>query len=60
MTDNQRLFMVELPLAAPVIMAGIRTAAVWTIGTATLSTPVRTPRHAAAPGSKWAILLSSP
>jgi osmoprotectant transport system permease protein len=32
--------MVELPLAAPVIMAGIRTAAVWTIGTATLSTPV--------------------
>jgi len=41
MTDRQRLFMVELPLAAPVIMAGIRTAAVWTIGTATLSTPVR-------------------
>ncbi|HKT54320.1 MAG TPA: glycine betaine ABC transporter substrate-binding protein [Caulobacteraceae bacterium] len=40
MTDSQRLFMVELPLAAPVIMAGIRTAAVWTIGTATLSTPV--------------------
>jgi osmoprotectant transport system permease protein len=40
MTDNQRLSMVELPLAAPVIMAGIRTAAVWTIGTATLSTPV--------------------
>ena len=40
MTDRQRLFMVELPLAAPVIMAGIRTAAVWTIGTATLSTPV--------------------
>jgi osmoprotectant transport system permease protein len=40
MTDRQRLFMVELPLAAPVIMAGVRTAAVWTIGTATLSTPV--------------------
>ncbi len=40
MTDRQRLFQVELPLAAPVIMAGIRTAAVWTIGTATLSTPV--------------------
>ena len=40
MTDRQRLFMVELPLAAPVIMAGIRTAAVWTIGTATLATPV--------------------
>jgi osmoprotectant transport system permease protein len=31
---------VELPLAAPVIMAGVRTAAVWTIGAATLSTPV--------------------
>jgi osmoprotectant transport system permease protein len=31
---------VELPLAAPIIMAGIRTAAVWVIGTATLSTPV--------------------
>ncbi|HLI67666.1 MAG TPA: ABC transporter permease/substrate-binding protein [Caulobacteraceae bacterium] len=40
MTDRQRLLQVELPLAAPVIMAGIRTAAVWTIGTATLSTPV--------------------
>ncbi|MEZ5956608.1 MAG: ABC transporter permease/substrate-binding protein [Hyphomonadaceae bacterium] len=40
MTPNQRLAQVELPLAAPVIMAGVRTAAVWTIGTATLSTPV--------------------
>jgi osmoprotectant transport system permease protein len=40
MTDGQRLRMVELPLAAPVIMAGIRTAAVWVIGTATLATPV--------------------
>src|SRR6185437_423760 len=40
MTDRQRLFQVELPLAAPVIMAGVRTAAVWTIGAATLSTPV--------------------
>ena len=40
MTDRQRLVQVELPLAAPVIMAGIRTAAVWTIGAATLSTPV--------------------
>ncbi len=27
MTDRQRLFQVELPLAAPVIMAGVRTAA---------------------------------
>jgi osmoprotectant transport system permease protein len=40
MTSRQRLLQVELPLAAPVIMAGIRTAAVWTIGAATLSTPV--------------------
>jgi len=40
MTPRQRLFRVELPLAAPVIMAGIRTAAVWTIGMATLSTAV--------------------
>lgn len=40
MTDNQRLMKVELPLAAPVIMAGVRTAAVWTIGAATLATPV--------------------
>jgi osmoprotectant transport system permease protein len=40
MTARQRLFRVEVPLAAPVIMAGIRTAAVWTIGAATLSTPV--------------------
>ncbi len=40
MTPRQSLFLVELPLAAPVIMAGLRTAAVWVIGTATLSTPV--------------------
>ncbi|CAN7593710.1 ABC transporter permease subunit [Phenylobacterium sp. LjRoot225] len=40
MTPGQRLWQVELPLAAPVIMAGVRTAAVWTIGAATLSTPV--------------------
>jgi osmoprotectant transport system permease protein len=40
MTGRQSLFMVELPLALPVIMAGIRTAAVWVIGTATLSTPI--------------------
>ncbi len=29
-----------MPLALPVMMAGIRTAAVWVIGTATLSTPI--------------------
>ncbi|WP_374469045.1 glycine betaine ABC transporter substrate-binding protein [Phenylobacterium sp.] len=40
MTSGQKLLQVELPLAAPVIMAGVRTAAVWTIGAATLSTPV--------------------
>ncbi|HLL27040.1 MAG TPA: ABC transporter permease/substrate-binding protein [Xanthobacteraceae bacterium] len=40
MTRRQALLMVELPLALPVIMAGIRTSAVWTIGTATLATPV--------------------
>lgn len=40
MTPRQSLAMVELPLAMPVIMAGIRTAAVWVIGTATLSTPI--------------------
>jgi osmoprotectant transport system permease protein len=40
MTARQKLLRVELPLAAPVIMAGIRTAAVWTIGMATLSTTV--------------------
>ena len=40
MTRRQSLWMIELPLALPVIMAGIRTAAVWVIGTATLSTPI--------------------
>jgi osmoprotectant transport system permease protein len=40
MTRRQRLLRIEAPLAAPVAMAGIRTAAVWTIGGATLSTVV--------------------
>ncbi len=40
MTDGQRLLRVELPLALPVIVAGVRTSAVWLVGTATLSTPV--------------------
>ena len=40
MTERQSLRMVELPLALPVIMAGVRTASVWVIGTATLSTPI--------------------
>lgn len=40
MTDRQMLWKVELPLAAPVIIAGIRTATVWVVGIATLATPV--------------------
>jgi osmoprotectant transport system permease protein len=40
MTQKQQLWLVELPLALPVMMAGIRTAAVWVIGTATLATPI--------------------
>jgi osmoprotectant transport system permease protein len=40
MTSRQRLLRVELPLAMPVVIAGVRTSAVWTVGTATLSTPV--------------------
>ena len=37
MTEWQILRSVRLPLAAPTIMAGIRTAAIWTVGTATLA-----------------------
>jgi len=40
MTDWQRIRRVELPLSIPMLMAGVRTAAVWVIGAATLSTPV--------------------
>ena len=40
MTPMQQLTRVELPLAMPVIVAGIRTATVWIVGIATLSTPV--------------------
>lgn len=40
MTSRQQLLLVELPLAMPVIVAGIRTATVWVVGIATLSTPV--------------------
>ncbi|QIG78366.1 ABC transporter permease/substrate-binding protein [Stakelama tenebrarum] len=43
MTPRQRLLMVEAPLVAPVLMAGIRTSAVWVIGAATLSTTVGQP-----------------
>ena len=40
MTPMQTLCRVELPLAMPVILAGVRTATVWVVGIATLSTPV--------------------
>ena len=43
MTARQRLRLVELPLGASVILAGIRTASVWTIGAATLATTVGQP-----------------
>lgn len=38
MTPRQVLFMVEIPLALPIIMAGIRTATVLIIGVATIAT----------------------
>jgi osmoprotectant transport system permease protein len=40
MNERQVLLKVQLPLAAPVIIAGIRTATVWVVGIATLATPV--------------------
>lgn len=43
MTPWQSLWRVELPLAMPVIIAGVRTATVWVVGIATLSTPVGQP-----------------
>lgn len=43
MTTWQKLWLVEAPTALPTVMAGIRTAAVWTIGAATLSTTVGQP-----------------
>jgi osmoprotectant transport system permease protein len=43
MTRSQKLRLIEAPLAASVAIAGLRTAAVWTIGAATLSTTVGQP-----------------
>lgn len=43
MTPRQLLFKVELPLALPVIVAGIRTATVWVVGMATLATLIGQP-----------------
>ena len=40
MSDWQMLTRVQLPLAAPVMISGIRTATVLIVGTATLATPV--------------------
>ena len=43
MTSWQKLRLVEAPFAMPFIVAGIRTAAVWTVGAATLATMVGQP-----------------
>lgn len=40
MTDAQRLRIVELPLALPVVLAGLRIAVVLTVGTATIAAAV--------------------
>ena len=40
MTELQILLKVQLPLARPVILAGIRVATVWVIGTATLASAI--------------------
>lgn len=40
MTDRQRLLRVELPLAAPVILAGLRLATVAAVGTATIAAAI--------------------
>lgn len=40
MTDRQVLWQVELPLAAPTILAGVRIATVATIGTATIAAAI--------------------
>ncbi len=43
MTGLQSLWRIELPLALPVILTGVRTATVWVVGITTLSTPVGAP-----------------
>ena len=40
MTNRQLLMLVQLPLALPVMMAGIRTATVISVGVATLASPI--------------------
>ncbi len=63
MTSWQKLGLVEAPLVSPVLMAGIRTAAVWTIGAATLSTTVGQPSlgdmiFAGLQTQNWALVLA--
>lgn len=63
MTPAQKLRLVEAPLALPVVVAGIRTAAVWTIGAATLSTTVGQPSlgdmiFAGLQTQAWALVLA--
>ncbi|MBA4760643.1 ABC transporter permease/substrate-binding protein [Sphingomonas sp.] len=63
MTAWQKLRLVEAPIAAPVVMAGIRTAATWTIGAATLSTTVGQPSlgdliFAGLQTQNWALVLA--
>lgn len=63
MTRWQKLRLVEAPLVAPLVMAGIRTAAVWTIGAATLSTTVGQPSlgdliFAGLQTQNWALVLA--
>ncbi len=63
MTRWQKLRLVEAPLVAPVLMAGIRTAAVWTIGAATLSTTIGQPSlgdliFAGLQTQNWALVLA--
>ena len=63
MSPWQRLRLVEAPLAAPYVMAGIRTAAVWTIGAATLATTIGQkslgdPIFAGLQTQNWALVLA--
>ncbi len=63
MTSWQKLTLVEAPLAAPFIMAGIRTASVWTIGAATLATTIGQPSlgdpiFAGLQTQNWALVLA--
>ena len=63
MTAWQKLRLVEAPLAAPYVMAGLRTAAVWTIGAATLATTIGQPSlgdpiFAGLQTQNWALVLA--